>query len=249
MTLFRLGEVEAKYFFKGSWLSQLPLTFEEQNVTALTLFHGYGANASDLASIAEYYHQRHSSSLEKNILWIFPQGPINLSAGFSEFAQRAWFPISVERLMMQKIGGPDFLSQQEIEDAERLFKNIETYFGLLSTRGIKKIILGGFSQGGMVAYHLLPRVVKFFSIELLALFSTVSIDFKRYDPLWKNSVNYQSLKKILQSHGFRDEILPYQEGKNLHAYLAPYFQDAKFLEINDGHTIPENVLLTFFHLI
>lgn len=249
MKLLRLGEVEALYYYESSWLEKLPATFSESNVLSIFLFHGYGANAWDLASIAQHYQQKNYPHSELKLLWIFPQGPLNLSGGQGSSSQRAWFPIPLERLMMQKTPGPDFISGQCIEKGDVLFNNLESYFYLLNGLGLKKIILAGFSQGGMLAYHLLPRVTKYFELELVALFSTVAIDFNRFNPLWQANITHQSLKKLLQSHGKLDEILPFHEGKNLHSYLAPFFRHAEFIEFNHGHTIPENVLNKFFNLI
>jgi predicted esterase len=248
MKLLRLGEVDALYYYQGSWQNSLPLMPEQSNLTAIVLFHGYGANAQDLGSISQYYDQKNNFKAS-SLLWIFPQGPLNLSGGYGDFSQRAWFPISVERLMMQSQAGPDFMSQQTIEGADQLFSNLERYFNLLNDHGLKNMVLGGFSQGGMVAYHVLPRIVKKFSINVLALFSTVSIDFNRYHQLWKQQVSFQSLANLIQSHGRSDQILSYQESKNLHEYLRPYFQRSDFIEFFDGHTIPENVLAKFFKLI
>ncbi len=246
MSLLRLGEVEALYYYEGSWLNSLPATFNDPELVAVVLFHGYGANAADLSSIAEYYHRKNTANSNRKLLWIFPQGPLNLAGGYGDYGQRAWFPIPLERLMMQRAPGADYISQEVIDKGDHLLQNLESYFYLLNGLGLKKIVLGGFSQGGMIAYHLLPRIAQKFQINLLALFSTVSIDFNRFNPLWKSNFTYQNFKKLIQSHGTRDDILPYQEGKNLHSYISPFFQDAEFIEFNDGHTIPENVLSTFF---
>jgi len=248
--LLRLNEVEALFFFQGRLLDQLPSSFglnHIQNSKAVILFHGYGANAWDLSPLAEYRYKLSSQSDE---LWIFPQGFLNLSDGSGDFGQRAWFPISVERLMMQKVSSPDFLSHQVIDSADQIFIKLTNFVDSLSRLGVKNFILGGFSQGGMIAYHLLPLIQnKDLIVETLALFSTVSIDFNRYHPIWQKNISFQTLKHLIQSHGKSDEVLSFTEGKKLFSFLSPYFRQSEFIEFHGGHSLPENALLTFFKFI
>jgi phospholipase/carboxylesterase len=248
--LLRLKEVEALFFFQGKWLDKLPSSFAlstNQEIKAIILFHGYGANAWDLSSLAEF---RYQSSHKSEELWIFPQGFLNLSGGFGDFGQCAWFPISVERLMLQKVSSPDFLSHQTIDSATQIFTKLSHFVDELSQLGVREIVLGGFSQGGMIAYHLLPLIdKKEVSVETLALFSTVSIDFNHYHPLWQKNIPFQSLKHLIQSHGKSDEVLSFSEGKKLFSFLSPYFRQSEFCEFSGGHALPENALLTFFRFI
>lgn len=246
-SLIRLGNIDALYFYRGEWLSVLPVTFSSTN--AVILFHGYGANAWDLASFAEYYQQLMPHKNVHDYLWVFPQGLLDLSGGFGDGSQRAWFPISIERLLMQKTADEDFLSYQTIENGDVVLSTLEGLIGELSSREIKSIVLGGFSQGGMLAYHLLPRIISKVSVSVLALFSTVSIEFQRYQSLWQKQVPFQSLKVLLQSHGTSDEVLSYKEGSKLFSYLSNYFQQSEFMEFKGGHTIPENTLRTFFKFL
>lgn len=250
--LLQLANVEALYYLNGHWLESLSSLTNYQQLKVVVLLHGYGANAWDLASIAEYHHQQrqfHKNNQDQSYLWIFPQGVLSLSGGNQNFDQRAWFPISVERLMLQRTSGPDFLSQQKIESGDELLAALQEYFIKLHSLGLNNLCLGGFSQGGMIAYQLLPMILDYFKLELLALFSTVSIDFNRYHPLWQKHVSYQALPRLIQSHGKVDQVLSYQEGKNLFSYLSPYFQNSEFLDFNDGHTIAPNVISRFFNLI
>lgn len=251
-SLLPLGKVEALYFFRGEWLKQLPTSFiseKDRDLKTIIIFHGYGANAWDLSSLAAYHGRYIDTEQVQDYLWIFPQGLLNLAGNTNDFGQRAWFPISVERLLLQKTASPDFLSQQTIHGSENLQKTLMGFVALLADRGIRQIILGGFSQGGMLAYHLLPSFKALVSVDTLAIFSTVSIDFNRYHQLWHEQIPYQSLKTLLQSHGTRDEVLDHNEGKKLFAYLSPYFQRAEFIEFIGGHTITDDTLLTFFKFL
>ena len=220
----------------------------KNSMSAIILFHGFGANAWDLASIAEYYQQCNVGDTHRNYVWIFPQGFLNLAGLGMDYNQRAWFPIALERLMSLRSSTPDVLSEQIIPSSQEIFSNLKAFVDSLSQLEVQKIILGGFSQGATVAYHLLPLLVreKNVLVEGLVLFSTVSIDFHRYHNLWSKNVEFQSLKFLLQSHGKNDELLAFSEGKKLFSYLSPFFQQNKFIEFYGGHALPENVLTTFF---
>jgi phospholipase/carboxylesterase len=243
--LLRIGEVDSLIYYRGAWLKSLDKFSLTQDSSVVVLLHGYGANAMDLSSIANYFHSQPSRNT-KDIAWFFPQGILSLSGGFFESGQRAWFPISVDRLMRQKMGDSDVLSKEIIEGADDLLSKLDSFFSQIRGYGANKLVLGGFSQGGMVAYHLLPRIISHWQLQCLALFSTVSIEFSRYDKMWKEHLSNQSLKYLVFSHGKRDDILPYQEGKNLFSYLSSYFQQSDFLPFDDGHTIPDDVIQTFF---
>ena len=241
--LLRLGEVEALYYFRGEWLSTLPSSFN--NSKFCLILHGYGANAWDLASFAEYYGQLYPH--DENRLWIFPQGFLELGNGNGSQSSRAWFPISIERLMMNKFSTDEnFMNNQKITDREKIIEKFSNYFSLLKKINLEKGVLGGFSQGGMLAYHLLPKFINFFSLELLSLFSTLGIEQSFYQKEWEN-IDEKSLPALIQSHGNRDEVLNIKDGKKLYSFLEKYFKKSEFLEFNSGHTIPDNIIRSFFN--
>lgn len=244
MGLISLNGVETLIIHRGKELNSLDELNELEFSKIVVLFHGYGANAWDLSVLSKFHDQIDKIKSEK-ILWFYPQGLISLSTGFYEGGQRAWFPISVDRLLRQKVGDPDVLSREKIEEADHLLRTLEKFFDAIKKFKNVPLVLGGFSQGGMVSYHLLPSLVNQWKIKSLCLFSTLSIEFNRFDPLWRSKVQ-DKLPFLLFSHGKSDEILPYQEGRNLFAYLSSYFLDAEFMSFHEGHTIPPQVLETFF---
>lgn len=244
MGLISINGVETLIFHRGQELHSLD-EISKLNVSKfVVLFHGYGANAWDLSIFSKFYDQMYNGNSE-NILWFFPQGILSLAMGFFDGGQRAWFPITVDRLLRQKENDPDVLSKERIDRGDELLSLLSSFFKNLRKFGNQELVLGGFSQGGMVSYHLLPLIVEEWKINIFALFSTLSIEFNRFDPLWRKCIQTK-LPFLLQSHGKTDDILPYQEGRNLFLYLSSYFHNHEFISFESGHTVPELVINKFF---
>src|SRR5687767_2709810 len=102
-------------------------------------FHGYGADAADLAPLAS------ELDLPAPVRWVFPDGLLGMEGGFG----RAWFPIDESRFS----GAPIDLSR---EAPAGMAEAAKAAAGLLDALGtpIEDVVLGGFSQGAMLALEL-----------------------------------------------------------------------------------------------
>jgi phospholipase/carboxylesterase len=106
---------------------------------AVVLLHGWGASAHDLLGLAPILHRGEA-------LVLCPQGPLAFQAGPSAVGY-GWFPLSQGR-------PPDLASIEEARAAleEFLDEALERY-----PIDPERLVLGGFSQGGFMAYQIALR--------------------------------------------------------------------------------------------
>ncbi len=193
------------------------------------LFHGYGADFTDLAPLADMMDP------EGDWTWVFPNGPQTVDIGY-HMTGRAWFPISVEDLQKAMLTGKfkDYASSapagldQILPQLQELVKELQ--------KEHSKIVLGGFSQGGMVATHLLHAAGDHLAGALLL--STVLLNFEKL----RASLEGRTPKSFLQSHGSKDTVLPVKQGMDLFQYLKKSGWEGKWVEFSGGHEIPAVVL-------
>jgi len=109
-----------------------------------------------------------------------------------------------------------------------------------------KIILAGFSQGSILAVdcalHWLAEPNPL-PINGLCVFSGIPNNF--YE--WKKLCETQPLKglPVLQSHGTKDEVLPYAASTLLKEFFESQKAAFEFVSFDEGHVIPPIVLSRF----
>lgn len=213
-------------------LSDLNVLSRENNSgIAVVMLHGYGANAFDLLDLKDVIGPLTSAS------WFFPQAPLSLPMG--HFEGRAWFPIDIEAMQSRSQGasfGLEAYCPQELLDSG---KKIAAMINLLKQKH-PRIILGGFSQGAMMALEVtLGQEVE---VEGLMLFSTGPVAWKR----WQLAIeNKKKWPWIFQSHGKLDPILPFDHAHKLFSFLGPKLAPRQFIAFQGGHEIPPKVLRSF----
>lgn len=199
------------------------------SLKTFVIFHGYGANAKDLAGLAPYLDPQNRHS------WIFPEGPLSLD--LSPFmVSRAWFELNM--LDFEKaIQDGSFESyirarQQGLkgirEPADAFLKALETPF--------ENIVLGGFSQGSMMALDLALR--QSITVAGLILFSSSLVDPSG----WAEGCASHPKLKFFQSHGREDPVLPFDLGKKLFEMLVQNGLEGEFVPFEGGHEIPPVVI-------
>eukprot|EP01114_Cavostelium_apophysatum_P017999 TRINITY_DN5471_c0_g1_i1.p1 TRINITY_DN5471_c0_g1~~TRINITY_DN5471_c0_g1_i1.p1 ORF type:complete len:310 (+),score=68.51 TRINITY_DN5471_c0_g1_i1:45-974(+) len=204
--------------------------------------HGYGANNQDLAPIAEMILR---SNPRMKVRFVYPNGIISVPG-----AGRAWWPLDMQDLMMKVMTGqmdavfgvpPPGLSEARARIL-KLVEHIKKETGLPTS----KIMLGGFSQGSMlaadVAFHLDEDPAA------LVVFSGVYL----CKTLWQSQFANRKNLRVLQSHGTQDPILPYQLGTTLRQFFETNITDHnnyEFVSFVGGHTVGEQALAKFVQLI
>lgn len=116
--------------------------------TCVVLFHGYGADANDLASLSRVY------KLNQVTDWYFPQGVLEVPIG-PMMSGRAWFELRVadfENVSSGKISDGEVppASDKTINDVCRWLNHLGKMY--------KKVFIGGFSQGAILTSHSFYRL-------------------------------------------------------------------------------------------
>ncbi len=190
----------------------------------IVLLHGYGANAFDLSSLAQIDAQ--------NYTWIFVQAPLSPpelgGIGFS------WFELRLSQLdeWMRDPQFKDIVSWAPPELSERS----EQLLKLFQSLGLnpKETHVGGFSQGAMLATEV--ALNSGFSPKSLSVFSGAYIN----KSAWKRGK--LELKKVFQSHGEQDPVLPFKLAEKLQNSIFHSIESSKWQPFQGGHEIPRQVL-------
>ncbi|PIR22054.1 MAG: esterase [Deltaproteobacteria bacterium CG11_big_fil_rev_8_21_14_0_20_45_16] len=196
--------------------------------TVAIILHGYGANADDLFPL-------HQVGRDLDIYWIFPNGPLPIDTG-GALSGRSWFPIDV--LALEKAlatGSYREFHKDHLDGLEEAFVGLMNLMDSFS--GNPQFLLGGFSQGAMLATHLAlgGRI----SPKALTIFSGSYIENAK----WEDYMNKRSKLNVFQSHGHQDPLLSFEAAKRLHETLLAHHIRAKFYDFEGGHEIPEQIVL------
>lgn len=185
------------------------------------LLHGFGADSSDLYSLADM--------LDPEGLWnfYFPQAHLEVPIG-PGWTGRGWFPISIRDLE----AGVDFTKVRPPGMDEAISKVYDLIFDLNS----EKLILGGFSQGAMVATEVAMRNPG--DVQGLVLLSGCMIDQDN----WTKMSSSLAGKPYIQSHGQRDQVIPIAAGQKLNDMLKNAGAEGSFITFGGAHEIPAPVL-------
>ena len=212
-------------------IGQLDTLFVEGLPEAPTviLFHGYGADMSDLAPLAG------ALQAPKGTNWIFPNGHISLSLG-PHMEGRAWFPISLADLEKAQMGTPIDLTQVV---PPGLKKSREHALALIESLDVpmNRLVLGGFSQGAMLATDVALRLPE--RPAGLAILSGSLVNSDEWRAL---AAKYPGFE-FFQSHGGYDTVLGLQPARQLTQLLTGAGWKGKLQEFGGGHEIPAEVLI------
>ena len=192
---------------------------------ALVLFHGRGADEHDLEPLADVLDP------ERRLLAVFPRGPLSLPPGGAH-----WY-------VVREVGFPDpdtFLPT--FADASRWLDAFSARSGIPPDR----TILGGFSQGAVMAYALglgrgrprpaavvalsgfAPRVAGF-ELDLAPPLPPIAIGHGTYDPVI--SVEFgRAAHALLRDAGapvlFRESPLPHAIDPRFLSEIRPWLGEA-----------------------
>ena len=204
--------------------------------TSVVLMHGFGAGGEDLVGLAR------ELGPQPNVRFLFPAAPLLLEG--DPDGARAWWMIDFARLERMQRSGRDQRSVDEIPDGlAEARAAIDSLLDQLAADGTQRIILGGFSQGSMLALDVaLHRQAP---IAGLALMSTTHIN----GAAWKERLERVRGVPIFMSHGSRDPLLPFATARDLRDLLAAAGADVDWVEFPGGHEIPRPVLAGVARLI
>ena len=184
----------------------------------LIAMHGFGASALDLLGLAPYI-------ADGQFMVICPQGPIEVPIGPTR--GYAWFPL--------RMGSPP--DRDAIDDANKAATDFLNVALAKYPVDRKKLVILGFSQGGMMAYRLAFRNPSKFAA-LVALSTYLP-------PELKNEVNdpeaLEALPTLVQ-HGRADDMIEVTRARASVETLRSLEVPLTFHEYDCGHEITAEAL-------
>jgi phospholipase/carboxylesterase len=208
----------------------------------LVLLHGYGAPGEDLVPLARQL------ALPPEVRFAFPAAPLVLEQGLPpEHSGRAWWPIDMVELqraaMLKDYAALTSRTPVGLADARGAV--VALLDALEHDHGVdpKKLILGGFSQGAMLATDVTLRAER--PPAGLAILSGTLIASGEWLPLMKARAGLP----VLQSHGRADPVLSYAVAETLRDELSAAGLDLEFVPFSGGHGIPNGAIEALGRLV
>jgi phospholipase/carboxylesterase len=201
----------------------------------LLLMHGYGAPGEDLVPLARQL------AVGKDVRFAFPAAPLLLETGMPpEQAGRAWWPIDMgelQRAVMQR-DYATLTGRVPVGLSEARGRVLALLDALEQDHKVSrsKLVLGGFSQGAMLATDVTLRAER--PPAALAILSGSLIAKAEWLPLMKARAGLP----VLQSHGRTDPVLSYEIAESLRDELESAGLAVEFVAFNGGHGIPNGAV-------
>jgi phospholipase/carboxylesterase len=185
----------------------------------IVLLHGWGASAHDLLGLAPILHGG-------GALVLCPQGPVafEIARGVLGFG---WWPITQARE----------IDAREFDEARRLVRGFLDDAIKRYPVDRRKIVLAGFSQGGVMAYDLVLREPARFA-GLAALSSWLP------DPLARSMPPQPEHKglPVFVCHGTEDPMIPVERARESREALLRLGVNLAYREYPMGHEIRPEAL-------
>jgi phospholipase/carboxylesterase len=187
---------------------------------ALVLLHGYGMDPEGLAPF--------SHSLGVPLLYLLPEGPLSAAAG-----GRGWWVSSLEEAGEKSAFVPSDLASLEPPGLDVARGRLAAFLDAAAAEfRTPQWVLGGFSQGGMLALDLVLRGALRPAGLVLCSASRIALR------LWAPRAERLAGLPVLASHGRRDPELAFHVGEALRDFLAAGGARVEWLPFDGGHEIP-----------
>ena len=192
----------------------------QQEYPAVVLLHGFGASMTDLAGLSTMVDRT-------GYLYLFPNAPIQMQIG-PGMTGYAWTPPGTTTDV--------HASERAAERAEELL--VGFYDEIAERHGVDDggIVMGGFSQGGMMTYRFgLPRPEKFAGLVIL------SGRVPSPDGLSIRLPEFRD-QPVFVAHGTQDMMINLNDARTSRAFLESNGYQPEYHEYHMGHEINNDVM-------
>jgi phospholipase/carboxylesterase len=203
---------------------------------AVLLCHGYGAPATDLVPLSRELMELRPE-LARHVRFVFPAAPLALSELGMPYS-RAWFHLPMEVLTGRQRDWEAYARAvpEGLPAARRAVMSAVSTMSAEMKLPYGRIVLGGFSQGGMVMTDVALRLEE--PPAGLCILSGTLIAQEE----WKARAANRKGLPVFQSHGRYDDILPFQAAERLRDLLTEAGLALEFLPFDGPHTLaPEEI--------
>jgi phospholipase/carboxylesterase len=194
----------------------------------LVLLHGYGSSADEWLPFVA------TIRLPEGGRFVFPQAP-GMSAPARSSTGRAWWQLDLALQRGSIDGAPDLSTTQPpgLKIAASMVRDLIK--DLERTRG-KPIVLGGFSQGAMVAAEVALQS----DVELdgLVLLSGTLVD----EAAWQQRFGKLRSVPVFMSHGRADPVLPFAIAERFRGQMVAAGLNVTWVPFGGGHEMPMTVV-------
>lgn len=202
------------------------------------LCHGFGAPGTDLVPLAAELFAL-DPNLRDRVRFVFPAGPLTLDAvGLP--GGRAWWHLDIERITAAIARGELRNLRDDLPDglpeSRKMLTSLIDELSRQSRLPASRMLLGGFSQGSMLATDVALRLTD--RPAGLCIFSGTLL----CESEWRELASRRGPMPVLQSHGMQDPLLPFQAAEWLRDLLIEAGMEVEFLPFAGMHTIPYEVL-------
>ena len=195
----------------------------------VVLLHGWGAPGDDLVPLGE-------PLAAPGRLLVFPEAPLSAMAG-----GRAWWPLDLARMQSARLRGEERAFRQETPPglAEARARVTALVTEVTRQTGVDPgaVVLGGFSQGAMVATDVTltsPGLVG--GLVVLSGSIVAESEWRAHLPLVPPGL------PVLMSHGRGDPVLPFALAEALRELFQTAHHPVTWVPFDGGHGIPGVVL-------
>ena len=200
--------------------------------------HGYGASGEDLVPFVPELLEREPRLAP--VRFAFPAGPLSLGQAAWGDA-RAWWPLDWMKLAAaaRSPEAREALSNEVPEGLVSARRKLQgSIEALLAGSGVapERVVLGGFSQGGMLATDLALHW-EHRPAALVAL-SAVPVTANT----WRKLAPRRAGLPVILSHGREDMVLPYSGGEALRELLSSAGLAVEFIPFDGPHTVHPDAL-------
>jgi phospholipase/carboxylesterase len=197
----------------------------------VVLLHGFGAPGTDLVGLWRVL------DVPRETRFLFPAAPLRLGGPYGD--GRAWWPIdmvALERALAR--GELRDLADSEPEGLPAARAAVGRVLDEADTRlAPSALVLGGFSQGAMLACDVALGEPERSLAGLVLLSGTLLAEAR-----WTRAAPARAGLRVLQSHGTHDPLLPFAMAERLRDRLVAAGLSVDFVPFRGGHEIPMLVL-------
>jgi phospholipase/carboxylesterase len=198
----------------------------------LVLLHGYGSKPQEWLPFTKTIH------LPKTKFFVFPEGIEETVPPDGPRGGRGWWRLDLASYIKPGSPIPD-LSKAEPAGLKVSSNRIQTLIHEVEKRvgsSPKNLILGGFSQGGMVASEIAFKTDE--PIQALILLSGTTVD----EVEWIKAMPNRRNLPVFISHGRNDNVLSFDIANRYQQEMRIAGLNVTWVPFEGGHEIPMEVV-------